>query len=253
MSYSIIIPSRYSSTRLPGKPLLDINGKPLIQHVYECATRSAAKEVIIATDDERIQEVANGFGAHVCMTRGDHPSGTDRLSEVVSQLKLGDDEIIVNLQGDEPMMPRLLLDHVANSLEKSPTAAISTMCEPISLKEDIFDPNVVKVIVDHSGHALYFSRAPIPWVRGDYDHNDQKNSHETVENCFRHVGLYAYRTGFLKSYPQLETCQIELQEALEQLRAMYHGYRIKVEIAQESAGIGVDTPADLEKARRLLK
>ena len=253
MSYSIIIPSRYSSTRLPGKPLLDINGKPLIQHVYECAIRTAAKEVIIATDDERIQEVAISFGARVCMTRSDHPSGTDRLSEVVSQLKLGDDEIIVNLQGDEPMMPRLLLDHVANSLKNSSTAAISTMCEPITLKEDIFDPNIVKVIVDHSGHALYFSRAPIPWARGDYEHNSQKNSHETVENCFRHVGLYAYRTGFLKSYPQLETCQIEQQEALEQLRAMYHGYRIKVEIAQESAGIGVDTPADLEKARQLLK
>ena len=253
MSYSIIIPSRYSSTRLPGKPLLDINGKPLIQHVYECAIRSDAKEVIIATDNERIQDFANGFGARVCMTKSDHPSGTDRLSEVVSQLKLADDEIIVNLQGDEPMMPANLLDQVANSLEKSSIAAISTMCEPITLTEDAFDPDIVKVIIDHSGHALYFSRAPIPWVRGDYEHSNQKNSDETVENCFRHIGLYAYRTGFLKDYPQLEACQIEQQEALEQLRAMYHGYRIKVEIAEESAGIGVDTPADLEKARQLLK
>ena len=252
MPYSIIIPSRYSATRLPGKPLLDINGKPLIQHVYERAIESAAREVIIATDDERIEKVATSFGARVCMTRSDHPSGTDRLSEVVSQLELSDDEIIVNLQGDEPVMPSVLLEQVANSLKNSPAASISTLCEPITLSEEVFDADIVKAIIDHSDYALYFSRAPVPWIRGNYDHKDH-NKHVSVENCFRHIGLYAYRTGFLKGYPQLETCQIEQQEALEQLRAMYHGYRIKVEIAQAPAGIGVDTPADLEKARQLLK
>ena len=254
MSYYIIIPSRYHSTRLPGKPLLDINGKPLIQHVYECAIKSSAREVIVATDDERIEKVAQGFGGRVCMTRHDHRSGTDRLSEVVDQLGLSDDEIIVNLQGDEPMMPGILLEQVAKSLQNSPVASISTLCEPITLSKDVFDPDIVKVIVDHSGHALYFSRAPIPWLRGEYEHAAQeKIKDELPGNCFRHIGLYAYRTDFLKTYPQLETCQIEQQESLEQLRALYHGYRIRVDIAQESAGIGVDTPDDLEKARYLLQ
>lgn len=250
VSYSIIIPSRYNSTRLPGKPLLDINGKSLLQHVYECAAKSTASEVIVATDDERIKDVANGFGARVCMTRTDHLSGTDRLAEVVDQLDIGDDEIIVNLQGDEPLMPANLLDQVAKSLESSSSAAISTLCEPIESLKNVFDPNIVKVVVDHSGHALYFSRAAVPWVRGSYDHNS-RNEGEAIENCFRHVGIYAYRAIFLKKYPHLSICQIEQQEALEQLRAMYHGYRIKVDIAKGSAGIGVDTVADLEKARQL--
>ena len=252
MSYSIIIPSRYNSTRLPGKALLDINGMPLIQRVYESAIKSAAKDVIIATDDERIEKVARGFGARVCMTRSDHPSGTDRLSEVVTQLKIGDDEIIVNLQGDEPMMPASLLDQVAMSLEKSSIASISTMCEQIISMDEVFNSDVVKVVVDHSGHALYFSRAAIPWVRGNYDQIN-RDSPEPVENCFRHIGLYAYRTGFLKKYPSLKACQIEQQESLEQLRALYHGYKICVEVATESAGVGVDTPEDLKIARQLFQ
>jgi len=210
--------------------------------------------VIIATDDERIKKAANSFGARVCMTRDDHPSGTDRLSEVVGQLALDDDEIIINLQGDEPMMPSVLLEQVTISLQNSSEASISTLCETISLSEDIFDPDIVKVVLDHSGYALYFSRAPIPWVRGQYDHaRQQKIQSESIENCFRHIGLYAYRAEFLKNYPELNACQLEKQESLEQLRAMYHGYRIIVDIAQESAGIGVDTPADLEKARYLLQ
>lgn len=251
MSYTIIIPSRYSSTRLPGKPLIDINGKPLIQHVYERAIKSSAREVIVATDDARIEKAAVGFGAKVCMTRKDHPSGTDRLSEVVEQLQLKDDEIVVNLQGDEPMMPASLLDQVADTLKDSPDAAMSTLCEEIASADDVFDPNVVKVVVDHSQHALYFSRAPIPWVRDSYGPTGDKDI-QIIDNCFRHIGLYAYRTKFLKKYPQLEACQIEQQEALEQLRVMYHGYRIKVEIAKEFAGIGVDTQSDLEKAKQLL-
>ena len=250
MPYSIIIPSRYCSTRLPGKPLLDIKGKPLIQHVYECAIKSSAREVIIATDDERIHEAANNFGARVCMTRAEHHSGTDRLAEVVDQLEMDDEDIIVNLQGDEPMMPASLLDQVANALKNS-SAAISTLCEPITQSQDVFDTNIVKVVIDHSGHALYFSRAPVPWVRETYDLANI-NKQNVVENTFRHIGLYAYRAGFLKKYPQLQVCQIEQQEALEQLRALYHGYQIKVEIAQENAGIGIDTPVDLEKARQLL-
>lgn len=252
MSYTIIIPSRYSSTRLPGKPLIDIHGKPLIQHVYECAINSAAKDVVIATDDERIEQVATSFGAKVCMTRDDHPSGTDRLAEVVESLQLPDDDIVVNLQGDEPMMPASLLDQVASALLTSSQAAMSTLCEPITKTSEVFDPNIVKVIFDQSHHALYFSRAAIPWGRDSYDANDQSSS-APIENCFRHIGLYAYRPNFLKEYPQLSVCQLEQQEALEQLRVMYHGYRIKVEIATEFAGIGVDTEHDLAKARELLR
>lgn len=251
MSYTIIIPSRYSSTRLPGKPLIDIHGKPLIQHVYECATKSAATDVVIATDDERIEAAAIAFGAKVCMTRDDHPSGTDRLAEVVEHLQLSDDEIVVNLQGDEPMMPACLLDQVANALQTSSQAAMSTLCEPLNEVSEVFDPNVVKVVLDQSQHALYFSRAAIPWGRDSYNENELSSS-EPIENCFRHVGLYAYRPSFLKQYPKLSVCQLEQQEALEQLRVMYHGYRIKVEIAKEFAGIGVDTEQDLIRARQLL-
>ncbi len=252
MSYVIIIPARYNSTRLPGKPLLDINGKSLIQHVYEKAIKSNAREVIIATDDSRIEQAASSFGAQTCMTQDDHPSGTDRLAEVVTTLGLKDDEIIVNLQGDEPMMPASLLEQVASSLQNASNASISTLCEKIESVEDVFDPNIVKVVFDQAGYALYFSRASIPWERGNFDHKSTGIIDFDVENCFRHIGLYAYRAVFLKKYPQLKVCQIEQLEALEQLRAMYYGYRIRVEIAKEDAGIGIDTQEDLEKARKSL-
>ncbi len=231
--------------------MLDIHGKPLIQHVYECACKSTAKDVIIATDDQRIEEAVKRFDAKCCMTGREHPSGTDRLSEVVELFGIGDTEIIVNLQGDEPMMPAGLLDQVAMSLENTPDAAMSTLCEVIQTPDEVFDPDIVKVIFDQSGSALYFSRAPIPWARGAYD--EQNRSRISVNNSFRHIGLYAYRAGFLRRYPQLPACQLEQQEALEQLRALYHGFRIQVEIAAEPAGVGVDTPADLDKVREMLK
>lgn len=247
----IIIPARYNSTRLPGKPLLDINGKSLIQHVYEKAIKSKAREVIIATDDNRIEQAALNFGAQVCMTRNDHPSGTDRLAEVVTSLGLKEDEIVVNLQGDEPMMPASLLEQVASSLQTSSNAAMSTLCEKIESVEELFDPNIVKVVFDQMGYALYFSRAPIPWERGKFDQK-ATNIDQTVKSCYRHIGLYAYRADFLKKYPQLAVCQMEQQEALEQLRAMYYGYRIHVDVAKEDAGLGIDTQEDLEKVRKVL-
>lgn len=250
MSYIVIIPARYDSSRLPGKPLLDLCGKPLIQHVYERALSGNASQVIIATDDERIQATAIDFGATVCMTRKDHPSGTDRLAEVVLALDLNENEIVVNLQGDEPMMPAVLLDQVADALKASTFASISTLCEQINTSEQAFDPNIVKVVTDHSGHALYFSRAPIPWWRDKY-HRDSTQAVE-LKSCFRHIGLYAYRVGFLKLFPQLPVCEPEQIECLEQLRALFYGHRIKVNIASADAGIGIDTPADLDKLRRIL-
>lgn len=247
MTYIVIIPARFDSSRLPGKPLLDICGKPLIQHVYEQAIGGNASQVIIATDDDRIQATASGFGATVCMTRKEHLSGTDRLAEVVRRLDINDDEIVVNLQGDEPMMPAVLLDQVAEALKASSSASISTLCEPITRSEQVFDPNIVKVVTDHAGHALYFSRAPIPWWRDKYNHTT--SAAVAPDTCFRHIGLYAYRVGFLKIFPQLPVCELEQAECLEQLRALFYGHRIKVDIASINAGIGIDTPADLDKVR----
>jgi 3-deoxy-manno-octulosonate cytidylyltransferase (CMP-KDO synthetase) len=251
VSYKVIIPARFNASRLPGKPLLDIAGKTLIQHVYERACESIAEQVIIATDDKRIFDAAENFGAKVCMTREDHPSGTDRLAQVVTDQGFDDDDIVVNLQGDEPMLPAKLVDQVANALKMSKIASISTLCEPLTLMKEVFDPNIVKVVTDASGHALYFSRAPIPWIRSEYQDSEAGRS-EINGQSFRHIGLYAYRVGFLRMYPTLQMCDLESYECLEQLRAMYHGYRIKVDTAICDAGVGVDTPADLEKVRALL-
>lgn len=250
MSYTVIIPARYDSSRLPGKPLLEICGKPMIQHVYERALSGNARQVIIATDDIRIQAAAIDFGATVCMTRKDHPSGTDRLAEVVRTLELNEDEIVVNLQGDEPLMPAELLDQVADALKDSSLATISTLCEPIRTSEQAFDPDIVKVVTDNSGYALYFSRAPIPWWRDKYSRSTTQVF--DINSCYRHIGLYAYQVDFLKKFPHLQVCELEQIECLEQLRAMFYGHRIKVDIASVDAGFGIDTPADLDKIRLML-
>jgi len=249
MAFKIIIPARFASSRLPGKPLMDIAGKPMIQHVYDRAKESIASEVIIATDDERIEQVCKAFGADVCMTRSEHPSGTDRLAEVASQRAFADNDIIVNVQGDEPCLPASLINQVANDLKQHPDADIATLYSQIDQEKQVFDPNVVKVVMNGQGYALYFSRAPIPWMR---DHFDQQSTLPPELPHYRHIGLYGYRASFLKHYAELSPCILEQEESLEQLRALYHGKRIHLTVAQVNPGHGVDTEQDLTEVRELL-
>jgi len=242
----VIIPARYASTRLPAKPLLDINGQPMIWHVYQQACASGAARVMIATDDERIQTAAQHFGAEVWLTRADHESGTDRVAEVARLAGATPETIIVNLQGDEPLMPPSLIRQAALALAEQPEADIATLCEPITQRADIFNPNMVKVVRDQRGFALYFSRAPMPWLRGAF----ADESAVIPEGLhFRHIGIYAYRGQYLQTCTQLAPCALEQGEALEQLRVLYHGGRILVATAETDAGIGVDTEADLQRVR----
>ncbi|MFT5426186.1 MAG: 3-deoxy-manno-octulosonate cytidylyltransferase (CMP-KDO synthetase) [Gammaproteobacteria bacterium] len=243
--FQIIIPARYASTRLPGKPLLEINGKPLIQHVYESACLCEAEKVYIATDDWRIQEKAESFGADVIMTTADHLSGTDRLAEAVSILQLKNEAIIVNLQGDEIDMPASLVHQVAKGLYEHPQHSIATLCVRIEQDEDIKDPNVVKVVFDQNNTALYFSRATIPHLR-----EEQIDGENQQANYFKHLGLYAYRVDYLKKFSTMSVCDLERSESLEQLRALYTGEKIYIEEACASAGIGIDTEEDLIRARQ---
>ena len=243
----IIIPARYASTRLPGKPLLDIAGQPMIARVVECARASGAQRVVVATDDERIRDAVTSFGAEVVMTRADHLSGTDRLAEAITLLDLDDDEIVVNLQGDEPLMPALLIRQVAALLVARPAAVMATACNAITRREDFLNPNAVKVVTDREGHALYFSRAPIPWPR------DIMSGASTAPiKAFRHIGLYAYRAGFVARYAAWPACPLEISESLEQLRVLWQGEKIAVVEAEEAPAAGVDTPEDLERVRALL-
>ncbi|WP_462382450.1 3-deoxy-manno-octulosonate cytidylyltransferase [Pseudomonas sp. Marseille-QA0892] len=247
--FTVVIPARYASTRLPGKPLQDIAGKPMVQHVWEQANKSSAAKVVVATDNEGIVRACESFGAHVLLTREDHQSGTDRLAEVVNQLGLGDDEIVVNVQGDEPMIPPAIIDQVAANLARS-QAAIATLAEPIEHVEALFNSNVVKVVSDASGLALTFSRAVLPWARDAF----ASHPHAMPEGVpyRRHIGIYAYRAGFLRDFVSWGPCWLERCEALEQLRALWHGVRIHVDDALEALPAGVDTPEDLERVRRLL-
>ena len=245
MNFRVIIPARYESTRLPGKPLRDMAGKPMIQHVYDCATRSDAVQVIIATDDARIQQAAESFGATVCMTSTQHRSGTERLAEVIETLHIADEDIIVNVQGDEPLMPTVCINQGDEPLINSATASVATLSTPITTHHQLFDPHVVKVVCDVDNMALYFSRAPIPWHRDEFTiEPDSLPSDNTP--YFRHIGLYAYRAGYIRNYVKLAACDLEQAESLEQLRVLYHGGRIVCVEAHEVPGPGVDTEADLE-------
>lgn len=243
MKFKVAIPARYASQRLPGKPLLQIAGKPMIQHVFEHAIQSGAQDVVIATDDERIQSVAQIFGATVCMTSSTHESGSDRIAEAAVMLGWRDDTIVVNLQGDEPMMPAANIRQVAENLHKHARASIATLCTPINDTRIFNDPNVVKVVTDRDGLALYFSRAPIPM--------DREQSNLDVYGS-RHIGLYAYRLSYLKKYLNSPRCQIETLERLEQLRALWLGDKIHVDEALEAPGMGVDTREDLQRVEALL-
>ena len=249
--FTVVIPARYGSSRFPGKPLKVIAGKPMVQLVWEQARKSSAQRVVVATDDVRIFEACQAFGAEVLMTRDDHNSGTDRLAEVATQLGLAADAIVVNVQGDEPMIPPAVIDQVASNLAAHPEAGISTLAEPIDDVAALFNPNVVKVSSDINGLALTFSRAPLPWARDALAAN--RDELPAGVPLRRHIGIYAYRAGFLHDFVSWGPCMLENTENLEQLRALWNGVRIHVADAREAPPAGVDTPEDLERVRRLLE
>lgn len=248
MRFTVIIPARYASTRLPGKPLLDIAGKPMIQHVYERAAASGAERVLVATDDSRIADCVKSFQGEYCLTRSDHPSGTDRLQEVATQLGLQDNDIVVNVQGDEPMLPEQLITQVAKTLADEPQADIATLAEPIDDVVQLQNSNNVKVVLDHQNFALYFSRAPIPW-----DRRSSSQSLPLSAAPLRHIGIYAYRVSFLNHFVACLPSPLEQIESLEQLRALHYGKRIKVAIALGTLPGGVDTREDLIEIRKLFE
>ncbi len=250
-SFKVVIPARYASTRLPGKPLRELLGKPMLQHVWEAARQCGADQIVIATDDERIGNAAKKFGAEVCMTATNHASGTDRLGEVVATLGWSDDTIVVNVQGDEPLMPPGLIDQVATDLAANGEASLATVATPLVAAGEFFDPNVVKVVTDQAGYALYFSRAPIPWDRDLL--MDGLKALPIGIVPLRHIGIYAYRVGYLNRYAEMRPCPLEQAEQLEQLRALWYGERIHVAEAGQRPGPGVDTEDDLLIAEELLK
>ena len=248
--FHIVIPARYGSTRLPGKALLDIAGHPMVWWVWQRALASSAASVVVATDHEDIASVMRECGADVAMTKTSHPSGTDRLAEVVDQRGWSDDEIVVNLQGDEPLMPVENLEQVARELGENPAASIATLAETITDVQAFHDPSVVKVVASAAGNAMYFSRAPIPYPR---DIADTALEAKILElGLMRHVGLYAYRCGFLRAFVTWEQAPMERVEALEQLRALHHGAQIRVSESAQPVPAGVDTQKDLDHVRRLL-
>ena len=248
MNFVAVIPARHASSRLPGKPLADIAGKPMVVHVADRAREAGAEQVIIATDDARILAAAQGHGYDAVMTRADHVSGTDRIAEVAAVRGWPDDRIVVNVQGDEPRIPPALIRAVAQQLADHHDAEIATACHAIHDAAEMFDPNAVKVVLDARGYALYFSRAPIPYAR-DAFRADRSRLPEGLP-VYRHLGLYAYRCSFLRIYSTLAPAAIERFESLEQLRALWHGCRISVAVTDKAPEPGVDTPEDLEKMRR---
>ena len=244
--FFVVIPARYGSTRLPGKALIDINGKPMIEHVFERGTESAATEVVIATDDERIAEAAETFGATVCMTAKHHGSGTERIAEVADIMDWDDEQIVVNLQGDEPTMPAALIDQCAALLDDG-SADIATLASPFASRADFENPNCVKVIRDAHDRAIYFSRAAIPYAR------DAESNERAARTALHHHGIYAYRCGVLRRLVAAEPTDLETCEQLEQLRALSLGMTIVVGVPRQRPGAGVDTPDDLERIRHALE
>ena len=248
MSFVAIIPARYASTRLPGKPLVDIHGKPMVVHVMERALESGADRVIVATDNQDVARAVAAAGGEVCMTRADHHSGTERLAEVIDRYQFADDTVIVNVQGDEPMIPPVIVRQVAENLAQS-SAGMATLAVPISSAEEAFNPNAVKVVRDANGYALYFSRATIPWDRERFS-----VSKETIGDHFlRHIGIYAYRAGFIRRYVSWEASPLEQIELLEQLRVLWYGEKIHVDVAKAIPSVGVDTPEDLLRVREAMR
>lgn len=248
MAFIVIIPARYQSSRLPGKPLVNILGKTMIERVVGQALKSGASRVIVATDDQRIFDaLVHTKKIEVCMTSKDHQSGTDRLSEVCQHYQFTDDDIIVNVQGDEPLIPPLVIRQVADNLSANSGASVATLSAPINIFDDVFDTNAVKVVKDKNDMALYFSRATIPWDRENFTLENQNK--KSVDTCHlqRHIGIYAYRVGFLKAYSKLSVAPLEVIEKLEQLRVLWHGYKIHVQQACEVPPAGIDTLDDLQR------
>lgn len=251
MGFTIIIPARYASNRLPGKPLLDIAGKPMISHVIGQAKQSDADEIIVATDDERIADVAKANDVTVYITDTSHNSGTERIAEVIDRHNIADNTILVNLQGDEPLMPRSCLNLVGNALANDPEAEMATLSTPIACIDELFDWNIIKLVCDKSGNALYFSRAPIPWDREGF--NQSVKALSAPGQFHRHIGLYAYRARFVLDYVSWGSSDLEKIESLEQLRVLYHGRKIKVVQTNDVPGPGVNTQKELEHVEKLLK
>lgn len=248
MSFVAIIPARFASTRLPGKPLVDIHGKPMVVHVMERALESGAERVIVATDNQDVARAVEAAGGEVCMTRPDHQSGTERLAEVIDHYQFPDDTVIVNVQGDEPMIPPVIIRQVAENLASS-SAGMATLAVPVESAEEAFNPNAVKVVRDANGYALYFSRATIPWDRERF-----ATSRETIGDHFlRHIGIYGYRAGFIRRYVQWEASPLENIELLEQLRVLWYGEKIHVDVAKAIPSVGVDTPEDLLRVRAAMQ
>lgn len=248
MSFVAIIPARFASTRLPGKPLVDIHGKPMVVHVMEKARESGAERVIVATDHPDVADAVRAAGGEVCMTRADHQSGTERLAEVIEHYQFADDTVIVNVQGDEPMIPPVIIRQVAENLAGA-SAGMATLAVPITSAEEAFNPNAVKVVRDAQGYALYFSRATIPWERDRF-----AQSREAIGDHFlRHIGIYAYRAGFIRRYVRWEPSQLEQIELLEQLRVLWYGEKIHVDVAKAIPSVGVDTPEDLLRVRAAMQ
>jgi 3-deoxy-manno-octulosonate cytidylyltransferase (CMP-KDO synthetase) len=249
--FTVVIPARMASSRLPDKPLADIGGLPMVVRVAQRALQSQASQVVVAADDERIVAACQAHGVQALLTRQDHLSGSDRLAEACQLLGLPDDAVVVNVQGDEPLIPPALINEVARVLRERPEASMSTAAHAIGSLEEFTNPNVVKVVMDARQMALYFSRAPIPWWRdGQLD-----SGFKALPNPapLRHIGIYGYRAGFLSLFPTLKPAPLETMESLEQLRVLWHGHRIAVHVTNEAPGPGVDTPEDLARVRSLIR
>lgn len=242
-AFKVVIPARYASTRLPGKPLLDIAGKPMIVHVCERAMEAEAEQVVVATDDRRIFDTVFALGLQVVMTDPNHQSGTERIAEVAEVLGWHEDDIVVNLQGDEPLIPPEYIRDVAEALAGQSQAGIATLAAQIIESDEVFNPNAVKVVLDKNGYALYFSRAPIPWDRASFP--DHHASESAKLPYLRHIGMYAYTAGFLRRYCSWEASPLEGVESLEQLRILWHGEKVLVKIVERTPEAGVDTEEDL--------
>ena len=251
--FNVIIPARYASTRLPGKMLLDVGGKPMVQHAYERAKESGATRIVIAVDDDRVADACEKFGATVCMTAATHQTGTERISEVVVEMGFDEEDIIIGLQADEPLIPPQLISTLANNLIDQPQIKMATLATPLKNAEELFNPNVVKVQLNYRHYAMTFTRAPIPWDRDQFSKTKNPADIKLADAYYRHIGLYAYRAGFLETYMALPTNLNETLESLEQLRVLYNGYKIHVGVTDTAIPPGVDTKEDLERVRELLR
>lgn len=255
VTFRVVIPARLKSTRLPNKPLLDLGGKPMVVRVCERAQRSGADTIVVATDSRDVRDAVRSAGFDVCMTRDDHPSGTDRIAEVCDHFGWADETVVVNVQGDEPFLPPALIDQSAHQLVDS-GADVATLAHVIHNQAELFNPNICKVVMKSNGDALYFSRAPIPFARDDFTAEWQQGKFPSLPSradyiCHRHIGLYAYRRRFLRDYADLAPSPLESIETLEQLRALWHGYRISVAVTEILPPAGVDTPEDAVRAQQV--